>query len=88
VQNTRNVTSPVVGRSNVEDITANDSNRGCTPLLYNFLPEAREKALLKLPVVENTKIISENLFDREFLKGVLGPLTERYVFSNKFERVT
>jgi hypothetical protein len=87
VQNTRNVTFPVVGRSNVEDITAIDSNRGCTPVLYNFLPDAREKALLKLPVVEIAKLISENLFDREFLKGVLGPLTERYVFSDKFGRV-
>jgi hypothetical protein len=80
IENTKRISTssaPAATMSAVEDATVIDSHPGSLQSLYNALPEEREKVLTKLPVADVQEITSNNSFDREFLKGVLGSLVER-----------
>ena len=80
VENTKRMSSssaPAATVSNVDDDTVIDSHPGSLQSFYNALPEERAKALTKLPVANVREVASNNSFDRDFLKDVLGSLVER-----------
>jgi len=81
VENTKRVSSSSAPAAsfNVEDVTIVGRHPDDTQLPRNALPEERGMALVKLPVADIKDVVTDNLFDREFLKGVLGSLIERYV---------
>jgi len=82
VENTKRIStsSAPAASSNVGDTTVIDTRLGSFQSLYSALPQEREKVLTKLPVAEVKWVKLNNSFDREFLKGVLGALVERYFF--------
>jgi hypothetical protein len=81
VENTKRIsTSSAPTASNVGDTTVVDTRLGSLQTLYSALPPEREKVLTKLPVAEVKWVKLNNSFDREFLKGVLGALVDRYIF--------
>lgn len=53
-------------------------------ITHVLLPSGRQHALGKLPIVDTAEADSENLFERDFLKDVLGSLTQRFVNSPRF----
>jgi hypothetical protein len=81
VENTKRISTssaPAAAESIVEYATVSHPESLQSP--YDALPEERAKVLTKLPVADIQGVASNNSFDREFLKGVLGSLVERYFF--------
>ena len=90
VENTKRTSSSSAPAAsfNAEDDTVIGRHPEDTQLPRSALPEERGMALVKLPVADIKDVVTENVFDREFLKGALGSLIERYVSRSEYLSMT